>query len=272
MVKGGATYQLITDHLGSHRLVVDVSSGAVVQRMDCDEFGNVIYDSNPGFQAFGFAGGLYDPDIKLVRFEARDYDASTGRWTSKDPIGFGGQMTNLFAYVGLDPINLVDPSGLKTCAGKARILQGAVGLIGNSISGGFNTPTFSVTITGNSAAIIPSQWYRKKNGLRRYLGQISGSYPAANILGKNYPAGSFSGVTDVVEKGNQALLLGDFPGQLIIEIPGLDIDRGVNVAITLTIPDDLPCPEGTSELPQPCLSGYGNQNAPFFSPDALAHR
>jgi hypothetical protein len=27
-----------------------------------DEFGNVLADSNPGFQPFGFAGGLYDAD------------------------------------------------------------------------------------------------------------------------------------------------------------------------------------------------------------------
>ena len=41
-------------------------------------------DTNPGFQPFGFAGGLYDPDTGLVRFGARDYDAETGRWTSKE--------------------------------------------------------------------------------------------------------------------------------------------------------------------------------------------
>ncbi len=62
--------------------------------MDYDEFGNVTYDSNPGFQPFGFAGGLYNPETKLVRFGARDYDASTGRWMSKDPIGFEGEDDN----------------------------------------------------------------------------------------------------------------------------------------------------------------------------------
>lgn len=111
MVKGGGTYRIISDHLGSPRLVVDITTGAVLQRMDYDEFGTVITDTNPGFQPFGFAGGLYDRDTKLVRFGARDYDAETGRWTTKDPIGFGGGDTNLYGYVLGDPVNLLDPSG-----------------------------------------------------------------------------------------------------------------------------------------------------------------
>jgi hypothetical protein len=47
----------------------------VAQRLGYDEFGNVLKNTNLGFQPFGFAGGLYDPDTKLVRFVARDYDA-----------------------------------------------------------------------------------------------------------------------------------------------------------------------------------------------------
>jgi RHS repeat-associated protein len=111
--KRDTIYQIITDHLGSPRLVVNVSTGAVVQRIDYDEFGNVVYDSNPGFQPFGFAGGLYDPETKLVRFGARDYDAETGRWTSKDPIGFLGALSNLFEYCLDDPLNFVDFFGLQ---------------------------------------------------------------------------------------------------------------------------------------------------------------
>ncbi len=111
MVKGGVTYRLVKDHLGSPRLVVRASDGFVIQRMDYDEFGNVLMDTNPGFQPFGFAGGLYDRDTGLVRFGARDYDAITGRWTAKDPILFNGGQTGLFSYVANDPINWVDRKG-----------------------------------------------------------------------------------------------------------------------------------------------------------------
>ncbi len=56
------TYRFLTDHLGSPRLVVNASTGAVVQRIDYDEWVQVLDDTNPGFQPFGFAGGLYDRD------------------------------------------------------------------------------------------------------------------------------------------------------------------------------------------------------------------
>jgi RHS repeat-associated protein len=114
MIKGGVTYRLVSDHLGSPRLVVNVADGSIAQRMDYDEFGNVLLDTNPGFQPFGFAGGLYDRDTKLVRFGARDYDPQTGRWSAKDPIGFQGGDTNLYGYAVGDPINSSDPDGLFT--------------------------------------------------------------------------------------------------------------------------------------------------------------
>ena len=57
MLKGGITYRMLSDQLGSVRLVLDAATGAIAQRMDYDAFGNVILDTNPAFQPFGFAGG-----------------------------------------------------------------------------------------------------------------------------------------------------------------------------------------------------------------------
>jgi RHS repeat-associated protein len=112
MVTRGVIYRIFSDHLGSPRLVVNAATGQIAERIDYDEFGNVFTDTNPGFQPFGFAGGLYDQDTKLVRFGARDYDPNAGRWTAKDPILFAGGDTNLYGYVLNDPVNLIDRVGL----------------------------------------------------------------------------------------------------------------------------------------------------------------
>jgi RHS repeat-associated protein len=112
MELGGATYRLVTDHLGSVRLVVNVSSGEIAQRLDYDEFGVVVENTNPGFQPFGYAGGLYDEETGISHFGARDYDPSSGRWLQPDPIGFASRSTNLYAYVENQPLHLSDPTGL----------------------------------------------------------------------------------------------------------------------------------------------------------------
>jgi len=114
LIKAGVTYRILTDHLGSPRLIVDTATGAIAQRLDYDEFGQLLLDTNPGFQPFGFAGGLSDPDTQLLRFGARDYDPFTGRWTTKDPILFAGGDPNLYGYVLNDPVNWVDPLGFST--------------------------------------------------------------------------------------------------------------------------------------------------------------
>jgi RHS repeat-associated protein len=111
VARGGKIYRLVADHLGSPRLAIDTSTGAVAERLDYDEWGKVTGDSTAGWMPFGFAGGLYDPDTGLVRFGARDYDATTGRWTGKDPANFRGGSSNLYIYALNDPVNLIDRNG-----------------------------------------------------------------------------------------------------------------------------------------------------------------
>jgi RHS repeat-associated protein len=142
VVKGDSTYRIVSDHLGSVRLVINVASGTIIQRMDYDEFGNIRTDANPGFQPFGFSGGLYDGQTILIRFGARDYDPETGRWTTKDPIGFAGGDGNVYRYVLNDPGNYIDTFGLwgvgaliagSAEAGYGRTGVGATGSIGRGI-------------------------------------------------------------------------------------------------------------------------------------------
>ncbi|MDN3513170.1 MAG: RHS repeat-associated core domain-containing protein [Candidatus Brocadia sp.] len=96
--------------------------------MDYDAFGNVTNDTNPGFQPFGFGGGIYDTHTKLVRFGARDYDADTGRWTAKDPSRFDGG-TNLFGYSFNDPVNYFDQNGQTPAIAAAGAAAGGGGLL-----------------------------------------------------------------------------------------------------------------------------------------------
>ena len=114
VVKGAADtlYRIVTDHLGSVRLVVRVSDGVVVQSRRYSAWGEPEADTQPGWLPLGYAGGIEDPATGLVRFGARDYEPSSGRWLSRDPIGFAGGDANLYAYVANDPVGNVDPSGM----------------------------------------------------------------------------------------------------------------------------------------------------------------
>ena len=138
-------------HLGSVQQIINTATGATIQQIDYDEYGNVLHDSNPGFTPFGFAGGLYDPATKLVRFGARDYDAVTGRWTTKDPTLFKGSELDLYCYCSCDPINSLD------------------------LNGQFNFKT--AVILGTAFAIINTfdAWYRGDNvALSGLIGFASG--------------------------------------------------------------------------------------------------
>jgi RHS repeat-associated protein len=135
MSKNGVSYRIISDERGSVRLVVNATDGTVAQRMDYDVWGNVTADTAPGFQPFGFAGGIYDSVTGLVRFGARDYDASTGRWQSRDPILFNGGQANLYVYAGNDPLNRIDSDGKNPVLIAAGIAAGSFAIINGTTAG-----------------------------------------------------------------------------------------------------------------------------------------
>jgi RHS repeat-associated protein len=51
-------------------------------------------------------------DLGIYYYRARYYDPLTGRFMARDPLGFSAGDVNLYRYVGNNPINLCDPSGL----------------------------------------------------------------------------------------------------------------------------------------------------------------
>jgi RHS repeat-associated protein len=99
------------DGLGSVNDLTD-ASGSVARTYRYDSFGRIISQTGTLDQPFAFTGREYDAETGLYYYRARYYDPKAGRFTSKDPIGFGGGDVNLFRYVGNDPVDFKDPRGL----------------------------------------------------------------------------------------------------------------------------------------------------------------
>jgi RHS repeat-associated protein len=100
----------LTDRQGSVRDIMD-NTGTIQDHIDYDGYGNATHTTVSFADRQGYAGGQTDLNPGLVQQRGRWYEPPIGRWMSEDPIGFGGEDTNLQRYVGNDPTNAVDPSG-----------------------------------------------------------------------------------------------------------------------------------------------------------------
>ncbi|WP_186775210.1 RHS repeat-associated core domain-containing protein, partial [Allorhodopirellula solitaria] len=71
----------------------------------------------------------WTPDAGLYYFRNRWYDAQLGRFSSRDPIGFGGGDFNIYRYVFNQPTSRLDPTGTESP-------WGPTGAAGNAGHGG----------------------------------------------------------------------------------------------------------------------------------------
>lgn len=118
MRRAGNDYYYHKNSLGSV-VAISNSLGTVIERYEYDAFGKPTFYNGTytllSASAIGntrlFTGREYDAEIGIHYYRARHYSSTTGRFLQRDPLGYVDGM-NLYAYVGNNGINWVDPYGL----------------------------------------------------------------------------------------------------------------------------------------------------------------
>lgn len=144
---GTSTQYLVTDHLGTPRLIVD-GTGAVLALHDYTPFGEEIMATiagrtgpygGPDGVDLQFTGKERDGELSssslpdgLDYFGARYMSPAQGRFTSPDPVNAGAHLVNpqswnAYAYVNNRPLSLVDPNGFEPVKAQAGTIHGFVG-------------------------------------------------------------------------------------------------------------------------------------------------
>lgn len=118
----GATWEFYqADGLGSVTSL-STSVGTVSDSFVYDSFGNVTSSTGTFTQPFRYTGREWDAETGLYYYRARYYDASTGRFLSEDPAGSIGS-ENIYAYTGNNPLNWIDPSGLRMTPAQCKEIR-----------------------------------------------------------------------------------------------------------------------------------------------------
>ncbi|MFO0957376.1 MAG: RHS repeat-associated core domain-containing protein [Isosphaeraceae bacterium] len=119
----GTVAWYLADRLGTVRDIAD-NSGAIVDHVDYDSYGNVVAESAPSYgDRWKFTGREYDVATGLYYYRARWYDPRSGRFINQDPIGFGGGDGDLYRFVGNSPTIFTDPSGLQLTDEQKNVLN-----------------------------------------------------------------------------------------------------------------------------------------------------
>ena len=113
MNRGGSWYYYHFDGLGSVTMLTR-SDKTVANRYVYDDFGGFRSRTEAVTNPYAYTGREYDSAVDLIFYRARYYDPLIGRFLTRDPVGMVDG-ANVYAYVGNNPVNSVDPSGRWHC-------------------------------------------------------------------------------------------------------------------------------------------------------------
>ncbi|HEY3039666.1 MAG TPA: RHS repeat-associated core domain-containing protein [Pyrinomonadaceae bacterium] len=102
------------DAHGSTRLLTDVT-GSITDAYTYDAFGNLIAQAGATPNSYLYNAEQFEGDLGSYYLRERHYQPQSGRFLTRDPFsGFINEPRTLhkYGYVGADPVNLIDPSGL----------------------------------------------------------------------------------------------------------------------------------------------------------------
>ena len=119
MKKGTNKYYYHFDSIGSVTALTD-SNGNIIERYSYDVYGNFVIKDEQNNRLtnskidnpYYFTGRKYDFETGIYYYRMRYYDPTIGRFLQIDPIS--NNNTNLYIYCLNNPVNFIDPFGLKS--------------------------------------------------------------------------------------------------------------------------------------------------------------
>jgi RHS repeat-associated protein len=141
-----------------HCILLTGPSGNVIEQYEYDAFGkpyfyNAIGVALPYGSSYGnrflFTGREWLKDLKLYDYRARMYQPELGRFLQPDPKQFAAGDHNLYRYCHNDPINRVDPTGLRSEVAVEIYKQKLVPVLGSNIRQWITTLAIHFTLSGN---------------------------------------------------------------------------------------------------------------------------
>jgi RHS repeat-associated protein len=226
--------------------------GSVIAQADCagnrqainayDEYG-IPASTNTG--RFQYTGQAWLPELGMYYYKARIYSPTLGRFMQTDPIGVAGGI-NLYGYVGGDPVNNDDPSGLLACGANGFTLimpskypptsSGASGVVTalgypvcvyfnqqNQIASGGTGGIGGIGGIGGGVTFVPPCAYKNISGMCIYTRDKNGRLQNTPEFQKQICA-NFAALQDGAAKTNDTLtavgVLGGSRGGLVGTIIG----------------------------------------------------